>query len=101
MRESAELSAVEYPMQQWTARVLELLAVACMSFTPRFAGAGAPVTLGIVTWIGYGPIYCAAANGYYKKYGLDVKLINFSDDSVMAGAGQCGESGATTLNYDP
>src|ERR1700680_5090579 len=65
------------------------------------AQAGTPVNLGVVTWIGYGPIYCAAANGYYKKYGLDVRLVTFSDKSVMAGAGQCGESGATTLNYDP
>jgi hypothetical protein len=44
------------------------------------------VKLGVATWIGYGPIYCAAANGYYKKYGLDVKLINFSDNALMAGA---------------
>src|ERR1700693_4851152 len=66
---------------------------------PR-AQAATPVTLGVVTWIGYGPIYCAAANGYYKKYGLDVKLVNFSDNSVMAGAVQSGEIDATTLTYD-
>jgi NitT/TauT family transport system substrate-binding protein len=64
------------------------------------ASAANPVTLGVVTWIGYGPIYCAAANGYYKKYGLDVKLINFSDNSVMAGALQSGEIDASTLTYD-
>jgi NitT/TauT family transport system substrate-binding protein len=64
------------------------------------ASAGNPITLGVVTWIGYGPIYCAAANGYYKKYGLDVKLINFSDNSVMAGALQSGEIDASTLTYD-
>jgi NitT/TauT family transport system substrate-binding protein len=56
--------------------------------------------LGVVTWIGYGPIYCPAANGYYKKYGLEVKLINFSDNSLMAGAVQSGEIDATTLTYD-
>jgi NitT/TauT family transport system substrate-binding protein len=64
------------------------------------ASAANPVTLGVVTWIGYGPIYCAAANGYYRKYGLDVKLINFSDNSVMAGALQSGEIDASTLTYD-
>jgi NitT/TauT family transport system substrate-binding protein len=60
----------------------------------------APVMLGVVTWIGYGPIYCAVANGYYKKYGLDVKLVNFSDNSVMPGALQSGQIDATTLTYD-
>jgi NitT/TauT family transport system substrate-binding protein len=58
------------------------------------------VNLGVVTWIGYGPIYCAAANGYYKKYGLDVKLVNFSDNSIMAGALQSGQIEATTMTYD-
>ena len=62
--------------------------------------AGVPTTLGVVTWIGYGPIYCAAANGFYKKYGLDVKLVNFSDNSLMPGAVQSGEIDATTLTYD-
>jgi NitT/TauT family transport system substrate-binding protein len=77
-----------------------VLLVAGVLLAPQFAGAGTPVTLGVVTWIGYGPIYCAAANGYYKKYGLDVKLVNFSDNSVMAGAVQSGEIDATTLTYD-
>jgi NitT/TauT family transport system substrate-binding protein len=66
--------------------------------TPAFAAS--PVKLGVVTWIGYGPIYCAAANGYYKKYGLDVSLVNFSDNSTMPGALQGGEIDATTLTYD-
>jgi NitT/TauT family transport system substrate-binding protein len=67
---------------------------------PVLALADTPVKFGVVTWIGYGPIYCAAANGYYKKHGLDVKLINFSDNSVMAGAVQSGQIDATTLTYD-
>jgi NitT/TauT family transport system substrate-binding protein len=72
--------------------ILALATAPCM--------AGGTTTLGVVTWIGYGPIYCAAANGYYKKYGLDVRLVNFSDNSVMAGALQSGEIDATTLTYD-
>jgi NitT/TauT family transport system substrate-binding protein len=74
-------------------------AAGALCITP-YAHAGTPVNLGVVTWIGYGPIYCAAANGYYKKYGLDVRLVNFSDNSVMAGAVQSGEIDATTLTYD-
>ena len=64
------------------------------------AGTSAQVGLGVVNWIGYGPIYCAVANGYYKKYGTDVKLVTFSDNSLMSGAVEGGEIAATTLTYD-
>jgi NitT/TauT family transport system substrate-binding protein len=64
------------------------------------AHAGQRVSLGVVNWIGYGPIYCAAANGYYKREGLDVRLVTFSDNSLMAGALRGGEIDASTLTYD-
>jgi NitT/TauT family transport system substrate-binding protein len=60
----------------------------------------APVTVGVVNWIGYGPIYCAAAQGYYKKRGYDVKLVTFTDNSLMSGALEGGELSASTLTYD-
>jgi NitT/TauT family transport system substrate-binding protein len=87
-------------MQLTATRFFGLALVVSIFSAPQFAAAGSTVTLGVVTWIGYGPIYCAAANGYYKKYGLEVKLVNFSDNSVMAGALQSGEIDATTLTYD-
>lgn len=64
------------------------------------AHALAAATLGVVNWIGYGPLYCAAANGYFKKDGADVKLVTFSDNSLMAGALRGGELDASTLTYD-
>jgi NitT/TauT family transport system substrate-binding protein len=75
-------------------------ALALTAFAATQIACADTVNLGVVTWIGYGPIYCAAANGYYKKYGLDVKLVNFADNSVMAGALQSGQIEATTLTYD-
>jgi NitT/TauT family transport system substrate-binding protein len=89
-------------MRRWGTHLLAWLTVVSLPILPQFAqgGTGTPVTLGVVTWIGYGPIYCAAANGYYKRYGLDVKLVTFSDNSVMAGAVQGGEIDATTMTYD-
>ena len=87
-------------MRQTALRIFLLGIFAAAHTVPASAAAGTPVNVGVVTWIGYGPIYCAAANGYYKKYGLDVKLVNFSDNSVMAGAVQSGELDATTLTYD-
>jgi NitT/TauT family transport system substrate-binding protein len=68
--------------------------------SPRTGTAAAQVSLGVVNWIGYGPIYCAAANGYYRKYGWDVKLVTFSDNSLMSGALEGGELEASTLTYD-
>ncbi|HTX24054.1 MAG TPA: ABC transporter substrate-binding protein [Steroidobacteraceae bacterium] len=85
------------------ARALLRAMVCCLAFgAPPLAGAaGLPtVTLGVVNWIGYGPIYCAAAKGYYKRYGRDVRLVTFTDNSLMAGALEGGELDATTLTYD-
>jgi NitT/TauT family transport system substrate-binding protein len=87
-------------MYRLVARILRLPAALTLVCVSGFAAADTPVNLAVVTWIGYGPIYCAAAKGYYKRHGLDVKLINFSDNSVMAGALQSGQVDATTLTYD-
>ena len=87
-------------MLKMATRLFSVCAILGLSLAPGIAAGASPVTLGVVTWIGYGPIYCAAANGYYQKYGLDVKLVNFSDNSVMAGALQSGQIDATTMTYD-
>jgi NitT/TauT family transport system substrate-binding protein len=76
-----------------------IIAVAPLAAPPATAGA-LTASLGVVNWIGYGPIYCAAANGYYKRDGRDVRLVTFSDNSLMAGAVEGGELDATTLTYD-
>lgn len=67
---------------------------------PMLAGAAIRATVGVVNWIGYGPLYCAAANGYYAKRGWEVRLVTFSDNSLMSGALQGGELDASTLTYD-
>jgi NitT/TauT family transport system substrate-binding protein len=82
-----------------TARVLRTL-TALAALSAPCEQALASVTLGVVNWIGYGPIYCAAANGYYKKNGADVRLVTFSDNSLMAGSLRGGELDASTLTYD-
>jgi len=84
--------------------VLGGLAALTLLGSPRLgtaAGVVLPqVTVGVVNWIGYGPIYCAVTNGYYKKYGIDVKPVTFSDNSLMSGALEGGEITASTLTYD-
>ncbi len=79
---------------RWGLTVLALL------LAPRLLYAGVAAKFGVVNWIGYGPIYCAAANGDYKKYGADVQLVTFSDNSLMPGALEGGEIEASTLTYD-
>lgn len=81
-------------------RALRFCAALCVLSAPLGAAAGQRVTLGVVNWIGYGPIYCAAANGNYQRNGLDVRLVTFSDNSLMAGALRGGEINASTLTYD-
>jgi NitT/TauT family transport system substrate-binding protein len=76
------------------------LATCVLLLAPALVCAGAQASLGVVNWIGYGPIYCAAANGYYKKYDADVKLVTFSDNSLMSGALEGRELEASTLTYD-
>jgi NitT/TauT family transport system substrate-binding protein len=85
-----------------TERRGQWMGAACLVLllAPQLLFAGAQVSLGVVNWIGYGPIYCAAANGDYKKYGADVRLVTFSDNSLMSGALQGGEIDASTLTYD-
>ncbi len=80
--------------------ILRLASSVPMLALPAFADGAAKVSMGVVNWIGYGPIYCAAANGYYRKYGPDVRLVTFSDNSQMSGALQGAELDASTLTYD-
>jgi NitT/TauT family transport system substrate-binding protein len=84
----------EHTLRRVALTILALLA------SPGLLCAGVPVRLGVVNWIGYGPIYCAAANGDYRKYGADVRLVTFSDNSLMSGALEGGEIEASTLTYD-
>jgi NitT/TauT family transport system substrate-binding protein len=78
-------------------RNLCLLILLAICGVVRAAG---PVTIGVVNWIGYGPIYCAVANNSYAKYGFTVRLVTFSDNSQMSGALQGGEIDSSTLTYD-
>lgn len=43
-------------------------------------------SVGIVTWIGYAPIYVAKAKGYYEEFGLnlDLKVFNSGSEAIAA-----------------
>jgi len=83
-----------------SSRRLRVFASLTLLLISPFAAAAGKITLGVVNWIGYGPLYCAAANDFYKRHGADVKLVTFSDNSLMPGALMGGELNASTLTYD-
>ncbi len=59
-----------------------------------------PMTLGVVIWIGYGPLYIADALGFWKKRNMKVRLQVFNDPALIpaAIAGHAVEGGVDT--YD-
>jgi NitT/TauT family transport system substrate-binding protein len=55
-----------------------LLGLACAVLPGRMAFADT-VKIAFSTWVGYGPLYIAAEEGYFKKNGVDVELIKMED----------------------
>ncbi len=58
------------------------------------------IKLGVVTWIGYGPLYIAETLDLWKKYGLKVKLQNFTDPALLPGAIMGGALDGGFITYD-
>lgn len=79
---------------------LAALALLVAGLVLNSASAAAPVKLAVVNWIGYGPIYVAAAKGFFDAEGVPVKLITFSDNAAMPTALAGGAVDAATLTYD-
>lgn len=64
------------------------------------AHAASSIKLGVVTWIGYGPLYIAESLDLWKKYGLKVQLQNFTDPALLPGAIMSGALDGGLLTYD-
>jgi NitT/TauT family transport system substrate-binding protein len=83
-------------------RIWKPLAGMALTLTASFAfGAGpAPMKIGTVIWIGYGPFYVADALDLYKKYGLKVNLQVFTDPALIPAAIASGAVDGAMLTYD-
>lgn len=81
-------------------RVVGLLLAALVLAMPLSQAQAAKMTIGTVVWIGYAPFYVADALNSYEKYGVDVELIYFADNSTMPGALQGGSIDGAMLTYD-
>jgi NitT/TauT family transport system substrate-binding protein len=55
------------------------------------------IRMGIEPWIGYGPWYIAQQKGYFKKLGLNVKIINFNTDAEREAAFAGGKTDVTNM----
>lgn len=58
------------------------------------------LNIGTVTWVGFGPFYVAEALDLYKKYGVTVKLKNFSDNAMIPFAMSGRSIDGGLLTYD-
>ncbi|HHY65717.1 MAG TPA: ABC transporter substrate-binding protein [Alicyclobacillus sp.] len=72
---------------------LSLLLMSCGGQTQSTGNAGGTntsstisVEMGVEPWIGYGPWAIADKKGFFKKNGLDVKLVTFNQDSDINSA---------------
>lgn len=80
--------------------VIGAAAFASISLAGTQAALAAPMTIGTVTWIGYGPFYVADAKGFFKKHGLEARLQNFSDPALIPSAIASGAVSGGMLTYD-
>ncbi|BBP04172.1 hypothetical protein TPL01_27410 [Sulfuriferula plumbiphila] len=74
--------------------------VATAVFNPLAAQASAPIKIGTVVWIGYGPFFVAEGKDLYKKYDVNVKLQMFSDPALIPTAIASGAVDGGMLTYD-
>lgn len=86
--------------QRMIARNLIRAAVALGSILAASAALAAPIKIGTVVWVGYGPFYVADALGMFKKAGLDVRIKMFADPVEIppAIAGGSLQGGMVTYN---
>ncbi|MCW5622590.1 MAG: ABC transporter substrate-binding protein [Burkholderiales bacterium] len=73
------------------------VALALTAAAPAFA---APIKIGTVIWIGYGPYYVADALNLFKKSGVDVTLQVFTDPALIPPAIESGAVAGGMLTYD-
>lgn len=59
-----------------------------------------PLKLGVVTWIGYGPLYVAESRQLWKKYGYRITLQNFTDPALLPAAIASGALDGGLITYD-
>lgn len=55
------------------------------------------VKIGLQPWLGYGPLWIAEKQGYFKENGVDAQLVNFGWDGDLAAALASGNIQVTSI----
>jgi NitT/TauT family transport system substrate-binding protein len=66
-------------MRDHARKRVALLFGLALALLPAKAAVADTVKIAFSTWVGYGPFYIAAREGYFKKNGVDVQLIKMED----------------------
>lgn len=91
--------SLAFPLQSLKQLCVAAL-VATAVLNPLAAQASAPIKIGTVVWIGYGPFFVAEGKNLYKKYDVNVKLQMFSDPALIPTAIASGAVDGGMLTYD-
>jgi NitT/TauT family transport system substrate-binding protein len=81
-------------------KLIALPLLVLLSMGSAHAEALKSVKLGVVTWIGYGPLYIAESRELWKKHGLKVQLQNFTDPALLPAAISGGALDGGFITYD-
>lgn len=73
-----------------------LLALA-LGLAAGTAAQAEPIKIGLQPWLGYGPLWIAEKQGFFKEQGVDVQLVNFGWDADLAVALASGNIDVTSI----
>jgi len=79
---------------------LLVLLVSCQGPRDRSGLGGAPLRIGIVTWLGYGPLYVANEKGFLKENNVEILLEKIEGDVERRAAIASGNLDGIALTLD-
>lgn len=79
---------------------LLVLSIAFLGCPARQEASKAPLKIGLVTWIGYGPLYVAQEKGLFKQEGVSVQLQKIEGDVERRAAIASGQLDGIALTLD-
>lgn len=80
--------------------LLLALSLALSGCREKTASTAPPLRIGIVTWIGYGPLYVAREKGYFKEQNVEVDLQKIEGDVERRAAIASGQLDGIALTLD-
>jgi NitT/TauT family transport system substrate-binding protein len=87
-------------MNRTTALVMMFLSVLLLGCRSEPRESVKPLKIGLVTWVGYGPLYVAQEKGFFREQGLNVDLQRIEGDVERRAAIASGQLDAIALTLD-